>query len=90
MKTITIALEYNGEGESWEEIKDDAKNNKIKNVFIGSKEFVNVVRCKDCKWWNTDWYKGVHGECPNVFCETTADYFCADGERKDGEVKNNG
>lgn len=42
-----------------------------------------IVRCKDCKWWNTDWYKGVHGECPNVFCETTEDWFCADGERKE-------
>lgn len=50
-----------------------------------SVDAVEVVRCKDCKWWNTDWYKGEHGECPNVFCETTADWFCADGERKDDE-----
>lgn len=37
-----------------------------------------VVRCKDCKWWNSNL-----GE----FCEKRnsypgAEWFCADGERK--------
>ena len=44
---------------------------------------VQVVHCRDCKWWKTDWYKGVHRECPNAFCETTADWYCAAGERKE-------
>ena len=44
---------------------------------------VVVVRCKDCKWWDTDGYRNGYGECPNVFCETTADWFCADGERSE-------
>lgn len=44
---------------------------------------VEVVRCKECKWWDTDGYKDGYGECPNVFHETTADWFCADGERSE-------
>lgn len=42
---------------------------------------VSVVHCKDCKWWNTDGYR----ECPNVLGETTADWYCANGERKEND-----
>lgn len=45
---------------------------------------VQVVRCEECKHWEEE----------STFClnkdgcygsETTADWFCADGERKEGE-----
>ena len=51
MKTFTLTVGYHGEAETWDEIRDDAENNKILKVFIGKKEFVNVVRCKDCKYF---------------------------------------
>lgn len=37
-----------------------------------------LVRCKDCKHWEQS-----NGHCPlnNIF--TYAEWFCADGERKD-------
>ena len=79
MKTITIDIEYNGEAESWDEIRDHAENNKIKNVFIGSKEFVNVVRCKECKF-NFDGLCDYEGVTSNALVEP--DWFCADGERR--------
>lgn len=46
---------------------------------------VTVVRCKDCKWWNTEW-KHEDGEC---YCYkidqwTAPQFYCADGERRDG------
>lgn len=51
MKTFNITVSYFGTAETWDEIRNDAENEKIKDVFIGKKEFVNVVRCKDCKWF---------------------------------------
>ncbi len=43
---------------------------------------VPVVRCKECKWWNTEW-KHEAGDC---YCYkidqwTDPDFFCAEGER---------
>lgn len=42
---------------------------------------VDIVRCKDCKWADRDTiFNGLYcfGE------EVTEDWFCADGEKKDG------
>lgn len=46
---------------------------------------VPVVRCADCKWWNTEW-KHEDGEC---YCYkidqwTAPQFFCASGERRGG------
>lgn len=43
-----------------------------------------LVRCKECKYWEEESTfclnkEGCYGS------ETTADWFCADGKRKDGE-----
>lgn len=48
---------------------------------------VPVVRCKDCKWWNTEW-KHEDGEC---YCYkidqwTAPRFFCADGERREKDA----
>lgn len=51
-----------------------------------------LIRCKDCKYWSAErindynkcrrWIKvGVKNFA------TTGDWFCADGERKEGQVK---
>lgn len=47
---------------------------------IPAADVVEVVRCRDCKHYNAGFECLIEGygiECP-------ADYFCADGERKDG------
>ena len=80
MKTFTLTVDYHGDAESWEEIRNNAENNKIPNVFIGAKEFVNVVRCKECKHF-------INGYCYSDnfvlrFEEVKPDWFCADGARR--------
>jgi hypothetical protein len=42
MKEVTLTFRYTGEAETWDEIREDAEQGKIKNVFIGKKEFVNA------------------------------------------------
>lgn len=44
----------------------------------------NLVRCKNCESWNTEW-KHKDGEC---YCYkidqwTAPDFFCADGEKEE-------
>ena len=43
---------------------------------------VNVVRCKDCKWFNPI-NNGDHGYCGTPFhgAEVYEDDYCSDGER---------
>ena len=56
----------------------------IKDVVakMPTADVVEVVRCKDCKWWEYDtifedgWCRGKRQGNPK--------WFCADGERKDG------
>lgn len=90
MKTFTLTIEYSGEANSLEEIRENAENNKIKNVFIGTKEFVNVVRCKDCKYGITDGTIDGFVFCSKPYTERgnamrRPDWFCADGEEKNDE-----
>lgn len=43
------------------------------------KEYVKVVRCKDCKYWRyNDCQNDSHGYCP-----ISENDFCSRGERKD-------
>ncbi len=50
---------------------------------------VPVVRCGECQHWQRDWKPraaedGTHF-CAMVGLSTSADWFCADGVRKDGD-----
>ena len=52
-------------------------------------DVVPVVRCAECENWQSDWKPsaakdGTHF-CANIGLCTSADWFCADGEQKDGE-----
>lgn len=54
------------------------------------KERIEVVKCKDCKWWQkTDNYDGVFGCCEHIEMLidkpifVNKDFFCADGERRE-------
>ena len=49
----------------------------------GKTDLVEVVRCKDCKNWDTDGCIDGDGWCPIVFDYKCYNWFCADGERKD-------
>ena len=48
---------------------------------------VPVVRCRDCKNWETDWKPNhsIDGEhfCPMISLVTSWEWFCAYGERRD-------
>lgn len=46
---------------------------------------VEVVRCKDCKWWWKEWETCTHNNLVDGYtCATTfkADSFCSYGEMK--------
>lgn len=53
----------------------------IQNIVIKTikeKGFVQVIRCKECKW-----YDG-RGTCMNIgIAMLEPDWFCADGKRKE-------
>lgn len=47
-------------------------------------DVVEVVRCKDCKYWQTDWltsHDGYH-YCAMIDVVIDGDFYCKDGERK--------
>ena len=47
-------------------------------------DVVEVVRCKDCVNWQTDWdtsYDGCH-YCSMIDIVIDGDFYCKDGERK--------
>ena len=48
-------------------------------------DVVEVVRCNDCKYWETSWKTRTefHYYCPMIDCITGCDFFCPYGERKD-------
>lgn len=44
---------------------------------------VPVVRCKNCKMWNTEWsHETGDCYCYKFFQFTDPDFFCAGGERR--------
>ena len=52
------------------------------SVGVGFRQMVELVRCKDCKWYREKGFcKHPNGGAGNV---RPADWFCADGERKEG------
>ena len=53
-------------------------------------EVAGIVRCKDCKWWDTDWEPERHEGhfCPLTELFPKEDWFCAEGERRDDDDRN--
>lgn len=50
--------------------------------FKNKANLVEVVRCKDCKWWeNKDRCRNVNGLNHLVW---NGDWFCASGQKKEG------
>ena len=58
---------------------------EIKNaVRKRAEEVLNIIRCKDCKYWETK--EGLHDWCKNKMLYMNAYDFCSRGVRKDGEL----
>ncbi len=58
--------------------------------FIGKADFVEVVRCKDCKYYETDIWDGeILCGCnnPSGMQDVSADGYCSYGKRKGGEAE---
>lgn len=63
-------------------------NDDINAIVVRGKEFVKVVRCKDCVYWD-DWEdERTIGwrYCAMIDTKTEGSWFCADGEKKDGKL----
>jgi len=76
--------------DAFESVCDDCKYTDTpilySNGYLESKNGdVEIVRCKDCKWWHeSETHKG-YGDCgqANGITLKPFDWFCADGERED-------
>lgn len=47
-----------------------------------------VIRCKDCKYWDTSWQKDAAPNfhyCPMLDGIREGDFYCADAERRTDE-----
>ena len=63
---------------------DAKKENNSGEYTFQCKALGELVRCKDCKHHEVC-KNGVNGWCNEHERPTDVTYFCADGERKDGE-----
>lgn len=65
---------------------DRARNSDLERTVLAvfesapAADVVEVVRCRDCKHYNAGFECLIEG----YGIERPADYFCADGKRKDG------
>lgn len=51
---------------------------------VVEEDFVPVVRCKDCKYWEYGKdYEPYCNHCGSMMADTKEDDFCSYGERKD-------
>lgn len=51
-------------------------------------DVTEVVRCKDCRWWERDYQSRYHPDerpCNMLGLGTPPEWFCADGERRERE-----
>ena len=62
-------------------LKEQDKKVEQLNRYINgfSRDAMPVVRCEDCKHWEQS-----NGHCPFNSIFTNADWYCADGEYKEG------
>ena len=77
----------------WKETKEVVPFDEA--VPKANKNLVEVVRCKDCKWWDKKSIDSPYGYCHackhgyssghweiGIYRTYKGDWFCADGERK--------
>lgn len=68
----------------------DYRNMKVELEDASDVDVVEVVRCKDCAYYNTTGCSDGFGWCEDsiVNTGTTDDFFCARGIKKDGNGDN--
>lgn len=62
-----------------ESLQKDIERHKM--VVRASERHLNIVRCKDCRWWQND-YAGTWCCRVSGVRFTNADDFCSHGERQ--------
>lgn len=60
----------------WDDIKD----------HMAKSDIVEVVRCKDCKYWYTFQTTDDYNSCEQDALLRHKDFFCAAAERKEDET----
>lgn len=87
---LTLYLNSPISEEQWDAI-EDVDFDHTDRIWFHTKhgkdvEFVKVVRCKDCRFWETitDRANAEYGICAvfKAFVTTHKEYFCACGERR--------
>jgi hypothetical protein len=73
-------VEYVRMAEHNQEVAEETLKQQAENV----KDWVPVVRCKDCKRWKYD-AKRMAGLCKRHINYTAQYEFCSYGERREGE-----
>ena len=64
---------------------DESRIMEIVKETIDSIPAIDIVHCKDCKWW-TKQSHSIQGRCElGGILYPTGGWFCANGERKDNE-----
>ncbi len=56
------------------------QNIEVQLENVTDHDWVEVVRCKDCRWW-TKQEKSLQGRCELAGFYPTGEWFCANGER---------
>lgn len=79
-KAYTYAVELINEQDSAVEFEKP-----INKVLVFGVEYIPVVRCQDCKWWDTEYIvkPNVGGYCHKVCGTREADFYCADGKKEE-------
>ena len=52
-------------------------------AWLNDAPSIDIVRCQDCKYWNTDGCREGVGECTWAYYMTKPDDFCSYGERRE-------
>lgn len=50
---------------------------------LQSAEPVEVIRCRDCKWWEKE-DKSLQGRCALLQMRPSSGWFCGNAQKKDG------
>ena len=67
---------------SWMELEDNCIERYCEPLIsIPTVDAVPITRCKDCKWYDTEYHCKLNG----YSCGKSPDWFCADGKREEEE-----
>lgn len=94
MCEVTMNDEDNTEWRRWSAILNERSAFKFDVADAPTIDAVEVVRCRDCKWYEiyqlkkdgTDDRRYKPSYCVNLAFHAQPDWFCADGERREHET----